>query len=247
MTPQNIVSRDKWLEARKVLLKNEKAWTKERDRLSEERRALPCVKVEDYVFNGPNGPIALSELFDGRSQLIVYHFMFDPEWTDGCPSCSFLIDHVEGAQQHFEHRDISFACVSRAPIEKIEVYKRRMGWDFQWVSSFHNQFNFDFHVSFTPEMRAKGPIEYNFAQTPDPEVNELPGLSVFIREPDGAIYHTYSSYGRGGEVLLGTYSFIDLTPKGRQENEKIMGGWMHRHDEYRDDGRTASPHQSTMK
>ena len=154
-----------------------------------------------------------------------------------CPSCSFLVDHVESAQQHFEHRDISFTCVSRAPIEKIEVYKRRMGWRFQWVSSFHNGFNFDFHVSFTPEMRESGPVEYNFEQVPDPEINELPGVSVFVREPDGAIYHTYSSYGRGGEVLLGTYDFIDLAPKGRQEDEKIMSGWMHRHDEYLDDGR----------
>ena len=234
---QNIVSHDEWLVARKALLKNEKAWTKERDRLSEQRRALPWVKVEDYLFGGPTKPVALSELFDGRSQLIVYHFMFDPEWTDGCPSCSFLVDHVEGAQQHFEHRDISFACVSRASIEKIEAYKRRMGWTFQWVSSFHNKFNFDFNVSFTPEMRAKGRIEYNFEQAPDPEVNELPGISVFIRQPDGAIYHTYSSYGRGGEVLLGTYDFIDLTPNGRQEDEKIMSGWMRRHDEYPDDGR----------
>jgi predicted dithiol-disulfide oxidoreductase (DUF899 family) len=151
MTAQVIVSRDKWLVARNALLKNEKAWTKERDRLSEQRRSLPWVKVEDYVFDGPNRPVALPELFDGRSQLIIYHFMFDP---DGCPSCSFLVDHVEGAQQHFEHRDISFACVSRAPIDKIETYKRRMGWGFQWVSSSQNRFNFDFHVSFTPEMRA---------------------------------------------------------------------------------------------
>ena len=244
MTTHQIVSREAWLVARKALLTGEKAWTKERDRLSEQRRALPWVKIEDYEFDGPMKPVALSELFDGRSQLIVYHFMFDPAWPNGCPSCSFLVDHVAGAQQHFEHRDISFACVSRAPIEKIEAYKRRMGWAFQWVSSFRNTFNFDFHVSFTPEMRAEGPVEYNFAKKSDPEVNELPGISVFIRKPDGAIYHTYSSYGRGGEVLLGTYDFIDLSPKGRQENEKIMSGWMHRHDEYPDDGRTASSEKS---
>ena len=247
MTAQTIVSSDKWLVARKALLKNEKAWTKERDRLSEQRRALPWVKVEDYVFDGPTKPVPLAELFDGRSQLIVYHFMFDPQWTNGCPSCSFLVDHVEGVQQHFEHRDISFACVSRASIEKIEAYKRRMGWRFQWVSSFHSRFNFDFHVSYTPEMRAKGPVEYNFKHASNPEVNELPGISVFVREPNGAIYHTYSSFGRGGEVLLGTYDFIDLTPKGRQEDEKIMGGWMHRHDEYPDDGRTVSNAKSTKR
>ena len=190
MTAQQIVTREEWLVARKALLAGEKAWTKERDRLSEQRRALPWVKVEDYVFNGPNKVITLLELFDGRSQLIIYHFMFDPEWTDGCPSCSFLVDHVPGAQQHFEHRDISFACVSRAPIKKIEAYKRRMGWHFQWVSSFTNRFNFDFHVSFTPEMRAQGPVEYNFKMGPDPEVNELPGVSVFTRESNGALYHT---------------------------------------------------------
>ena len=240
MKAQNIVSREQWLVARKALLEGEKAWTKERDRLSTQRRALPWVKVEDYVFDSPIRPVALSQLFDGRSQLIVYHFMFDPEWTDGCPSCSFLVDHVEGAQQHFEHRDISFACISRAPIEKIEAYKRRMGWRFQWVSSFRNRFNFDFHVSFTPEMRATGAVEYNFEQGLDPEINELPGLSVFALQPDGAIYHTYSSYARGGEVLLGTYDFIDLGPKGRQEDDEIMNGWMHRHNEYPDDGRTAS-------
>ena len=200
MNKHEIVSEAQWIEARRALLAEEKAWTRERDRLAKKRRALPWVKVEkNYVFKGAEGPVALGDLFDGRSQLVVYHFMFGPEWEEGCPGCSLLSDQVDGARQHFEHNDVSFVAVSRAPIEKLEAYRKRMGWTFRWVSSAKSDFNLDYHVSFPQGTREKG-VLYNFERQPDPEIDELPGVSVFYKDDSGTIYHTYSTYGRGGEM-----------------------------------------------
>lgn len=234
-----IVSRAAWLEASRALLAEEKAWTRERDRLSAKRRALPWVRLEkDYGFEGVEGPVTLADLFDGRSQLIVYHFMFAPEWDEGCTGCSFLADQVEGARQHFEHKDVTWVAISRAPIAKLEAYRKRMGWNFRWVSSGASDFNFDFHVSFTEDQRRNG-VFYNFEQQPDPQIDELPGASVFMLGEDGAIYHTYSSYGRGNETALPAYGWIDMVPKGRDEREGgNLGDWVKRHDSYLDDGRT---------
>jgi predicted dithiol-disulfide oxidoreductase (DUF899 family) len=241
MTTHQIVSQEQWIEARRALLSQEKAVTHERDRIAEQRRALPWVKVEkDYVFDGEDGPMSLAELFDGRSQLVVYHFMFGPEWKEGCPGCSLLADHVDGARQHFEHNDLSFVAVSRGPIDRLQAYRRRMGWEFRWVSSAHCDFNFDYHVSFPEGARENG-VVYNFEAQPDPKTDELPGASVFFKDGDGAIYHTYSSYGRGGEDVLGVYAWLDMTPVGRNETSaNNMNDWMRRHDRYEDDGRTHS-------
>src|SRR5579863_5240752 len=210
MTKHDIVSKEEWLEARRALLAEEKAWTRERDRISEKRRALPWIKLDkDYVFQGADGPVRLGELFDGRSQLIVYHFMFGPDWEEGCPGCSLLSDQVDGARQHFEHNNVTFVAVSRGPIEKLEAYRARMGWTFPWVSSAASPFNFDYHVSFPKDARAQG-VFYNFANQPDPEIDELAGVSVFFKDEDGTIYHTYSTYGRGGEMFLAVYGWLDI-------------------------------------
>jgi len=239
VTKNEIVSQEKWIEARRALLAEEKAWTRERDRLSEKRRALPWVKVEkDYVFDGADGTVTLAELFDGRSQLIVYHFMFGPDWEEGCPGCSLLSDQVDGARQHFEHDDVSFVAVSRGPMAKLDAYRQRMGWKFRWVSSAKSDFNFDYHVSFPKGARERG-VMYNFAQQPDPGIDELSGVSVFTRDADGAIFHTYSTYGRGGEMFLPVYGWLDIVPKGRNETKNgTMTDWLRRHDRYEDDGRT---------
>lgn len=239
MMPHRIASREAWLEARRALLAEEKAWTRERDRLSAMRRALPWVKVEkDYVFAGEDGPVSLADLFDGRSQLVVYHFMFGPDWQEGCVGCSFLCDHVDGARRHFEHHDISFVAVSRAPMERLLAYRERMGWTFRWVSSGGNDFNFDYHVSFPPKEQA-AEVEYNFTQRPHPDIDELEGESVFLQAEDGTIYHTYSSYARGDEPVVGAYAWIDMTPRGRIEPERgALTDWVRRHDTYPDDGRT---------
>jgi predicted dithiol-disulfide oxidoreductase (DUF899 family) len=238
MTRHEVVSEEQWIEARCALLAEEKAFTRERDRLSEKRRALPWVKLQkNYVFEESSGSISLAELFDGRSQLIVYHFMFGPDSQEGCPGCSLLSDHVDGARQHFEHNDVSFVAVSRGPIDKLMIYRRRMGWNFRWVSSAGNDFNFDFHVSFPKGTRERG-VFYNFSELPDPEMDELPGVSVFCKEDDGTIYHTYSSYGRGGEMFLTVYGWLDIVPKGRNETKRgNLGDWVKRHDRYEDDGR----------
>ena len=233
MTNHEIVSKAQWIEASRALVAEEKAWTRERDRLSEKRRSLPWVRVDKpYTFETVAGPVTLAQLFEGRSQLIVYHFMFGPDWQEGCPGCSLLCDHVDGARQHFEHNDVSFVAVSRAPVEKLEAYRKRMGWTFRWASAANSDFNFDYDVSFPQETR-EGGVFYNFERRPDPEIGELPGVSVFFKDEDGAIYHTYSSYGRGGEILLGVYSWLDMVPKGR--NETKSGGmmdWAKRHDQY---------------
>jgi predicted dithiol-disulfide oxidoreductase (DUF899 family) len=227
-----VVSRDEWIAARKAHLVKEKALTKARDELSAERRALPWVRVEKtYVFDTPEGKKTLTDLFDGRSQLIVYHFMLGPNWGEGCPSCSYLADHFDGAAWHLPHRDVTLVAASRAPLPEIEAYKKRMGWRFPWVSSYGDDFNYDFHVSFRPEQE-EGEVYYNYEMS-DFESDEMPGVSVFIKDASGAIFHTYSAYARGVEVLAGAYDFLDLVPKGRDEDELPWTmAWVRRHDEY---------------
>ena len=227
-----VVSQSEWLAARKALLAKEKEFSKARDQLSAARRDLPWVKVEkNYVFDGPNGKETLAELFGGRSQLIVYHFMLGPGWTNGCPSCSFLADHFDGAAIHLAQRDVTLVVVSRAPLAEIEAYKKRMGWKFKWVSSYGTDFNHDFHVSFTPEEKARGKVEYNYTMTEFPS-EEAPGLSAFIKD-GGGVFHTYSSYARGLDILIGAYNFLDFAPKGRDEAGLPWGmAWVRRHDEY---------------
>ncbi len=245
MTKHEVVSEEQWLEARRALLAEEKAYTRERDRLSEKRRALPWVRVKkDYVFQDTDGTVTLAGLFDGRGQLVVYHFMFGPDWQEGCPGCSLLADQVDGARQHFEHNDVSFVAISRGPIAKLNAYRQRMGWKFRWVSSAASDFNLDYHVSF-PKGTREGGVFYNFADCPDPEIDELPGVSVFYMDDDGmmgdhgTIYHTYSTYGRGGEMFLPVYSWLDVVPNGRNETKNgNLSDWVRRHDRYENDGRT---------
>jgi predicted dithiol-disulfide oxidoreductase (DUF899 family) len=229
-----LASRDEWLTARKELLKQEKELTRQRDALSAKRRELPWVRVEkEYVFDTPKGKQTLANLFDGRSQLVVNHFMLGPGWKEGCVGCSFGADHIEGALVHLEHHDVTVVVVSRAPLHEIEAYKKRMGWRFNWVSSYDSDFNYDYHVSFTKDDVTKGRVYYNFEMT-EALIEELPGLSVFYKDAAGDIFHTYSSYARGAEELLGTYMVLDLTPKGRNEtgpNHNLMD-WVRRHDEY---------------
>jgi predicted dithiol-disulfide oxidoreductase (DUF899 family) len=232
-----IVSQDEWVAARKALLAKEKELTRLRDRLNAERRELPWVKVEKpYVFEAPNGRQTLGDLFDGRSQLIVKHFMLGPEWTEGCVGCSFEVDHVEGALPHLEHHDVTYVVVSRAPLPKIEAFKKRMGWHFKWVSSYASDFNYDYHVSFTSEEITKGEAYYNY-ETRRVAIDELSGRSVFYKDENGDIFHTYSAYARGGEMFLGAYAFLDITPKGRHETgpNHNLTDWVRHHDRYPDD------------
>jgi len=235
MQRNRIVARDEWLAARKQHLIREKELTRLRDKLSVERRQLPWVRVEEpYVFDGPNGKESLAALFDGRSQLIVQHFMFGPGWEEGCVGCSFGADHVDGARLHFEHRDVTFAAVSRAPLPQIEAFKKRMGWRFKWVSSFGSDFNYDFNVSFTKDDEAKGKVFYNY-EWRDFDNDELSGLSVFYKDGDGDIFHTYSTYARGDELLSGAYMYLDLVPKGRDEGDlPYPSAWWRHHDRYDD-------------
>ncbi len=228
-----IVSQDQWLAARKALLAKEKEFTRARDALSAERRTLPWVKIDkNYVFDGRAGKQSLADLFDGRGQLIVYHFMLGPGWKDGCPSCSFLADHFDGAAIHLAQRDVTLVVVSRAPLAEIEAYQQRMGWKFKWVSSFGTDFNHDFHVSFAPEEKARGKVEYNYSMTEFPS-EEPPGLRVFANGEHGAVFHTYSSYARGLDILIGAYNFLDFAPKGRDEDKLPWSmAWVRRHDEY---------------
>lgn len=235
--PHQIVSQDEWIAARKQLLIKEKEFTHLRDQLSAERRNLPWVKVEKpYTFDTPSGKRTLSDLFDGRSQLVVKHFMFGPDWTDGCVGCSFEMDHMDGVLVHLEHHDVTYVVVSRAPLAKLEAFKRRMGWRFQWVSSYGSDFNYDFHVSFTPDDIASRRAYYNY-DVRDVGIDEMSGRSVFYRDETGTVFHTYSSYARGGELGLGSYAVLDITPKGR--NETINGNmtdWVRHHDRYGSDG-----------
>ena len=225
-----LVSPEEWLEARQAHLAKEKEFTRLRDELSVDRRELPWVKIEkEYVFEGPNGRQSLSDLFEGRSQLIVYHFMWRWDLDAGCPSCSYVIDNVSGALVHLENHDVKFVAVSRAPFPKLDAFKKRMGWGVDMVSSYESDFNFDFHVSFTDDEMASGKLYYNYEVQNFPS-NEAPGASVFYKDEAGDIYHTYSTFSRGLDILLGTYHLLDMTPKGR--NEKSAMDWLRYHDEY---------------
>jgi len=232
---QKVVSRAEWLAARKVLLAKEKELTRMRDELSRQRRELPWVKVDkNYVFDGPNGKLTLAELFGNRSQLIIYHFMFGPDWKEGCVGCSFLSDHVDAALLHLHPHDVAYVAVSRASLAQIEAFKKRMGWKFAWVSSGGSDFNFDYQVSFPKDEVSRGKVYYNFAMQEVPS-EELSGTSIFYKDASGDIYHTYSCYARAGEALLGTYHLLDLTPKGRDE-KRDMSEWVRHHDRYNQGG-----------
>ena len=238
MTRQPVVSREQWIEARKMHLAREKEMTRQRDELARQRRGLPWVRVEeDYRFDTPQGKVTLADLFRGKSQLIVYHFMFGPDWAEGCPSCSFVSDHLAGAVPHLAARDTSLVMISRAPIEKLEAFRQRMGWRFPWVSSFGNSFNRDFGVHFTPEEMASGAVNYNYATQPFPS-EEAPGASVFYKDPEtGEIYHTYSTFGRGLDTLVTSYVLLDLVPKGRDEDDLPFSmQWVRYHDRYESAG-----------
>jgi predicted dithiol-disulfide oxidoreductase (DUF899 family) len=237
----NVVSKDEWLAARTELLAQEKQLTRQRDAVNAARRALPWVRVEkEYVFDTPQGKKTLADLFAGRSQLITYHFMWRHDLGNGCTGCSFLADHIDGANLHLVHHDVSLVAVSRAPLAALAAYKQRMGWRFPWVSSVESDFNFDYHVSFTPEELSGGEVFYNYGLT-KASIDELSGISVFYRSPDGEIFHTYSSYARGSEEVLGAYMYLDLTPKGRNETDRgNMGDWVRPHDQY-DAGGSVDP------
>jgi len=226
-----VVSREEWLVARKQHLAREKEFTRLRDQLSAERRQLPCVKVDKpYVFEGPNGKESLADLFGGNSQLIVYHFMYGPGAKDGCTGCSFLVDHLSGPLMHLPHHDVSMVAISRAPLAEFQAFRKRMGWDFKWLSSYGTDFNFDYHVSFTKESMAKGGAYDNYQPRESEKEGESPGISVFFKDDAGDIFHTYSSYARGLDLLVGTHNYLDLTPKGRNESSGM--DWVRKHDKY---------------
>jgi len=225
-----VVSRDAWLAERMTLLAHEKELTRLRDQIARERRALPWVRVDkDYAFDTLQGRRTLAELFGGRYQLLVQHFMLGPGWEQGCPSCSYMADHTDGMTVHLERRDVTMIAVSRAPLAEIERFRQRMGWRFTWVSSHGSDFNYDFGVSFTPEDVATGELHYNYGKWRMAH-EELPGISVFYKNGAGDVFHTYSTYGRGVEVMMGTYSMLDLTPKGRDESKGMS--WVRHHDRY---------------
>ncbi len=228
-----IVSPEEWLAERRALLAREKELTRLRDRIAAERRALPWVRIEkSYLFDAPDGSRTLADLFDSRRQLLVQHFMFAPGWEQGCPSCSFMADHSDGMDVHLAHRDVTLVAVSRAPLSDIERFRERMGWRFRWVSSHGGDFNYDFGVSFTPEQVARGRLPYNYGTWPHAQ-EEWPGISVFFRNDANEIFHTYSTYGRGVEVMMGTYAMLDLTPKGRDERDvEHKMEWVRHHDRY---------------
>jgi predicted dithiol-disulfide oxidoreductase (DUF899 family) len=227
-----VVSPKQWLAARKSLLAKEKKFTKLRDQLNKERRNLPWEKVEkEYIFDGPDGKETLAELFGRKSQLVVYHFMFGPGWGEGCPHCSFWADHYDGTVPHLGQRDTSLVVISRAPLKEIERFKKRMGWRFKWVSSAENDFNFDYYVSFTPDQIRSGKLFYNYAES-DMDMDEREGVSAFYKDKQGLVYHTYSSYERGIDMLNTTYHFLDITAKGRDENPESTQDWVRYHDKY---------------
>ncbi len=244
-----IVDEKEWLSARKELLQKEKEFTRQRDEISRLRRELPWVKVEEnYVFAGPQGNETLADLFAGKSQLIIYHFMFGPGWEEGCPSCSMVADHLEGSLTHLANRDVRVAVVSRARISQIEAFKKRMGWNFKWVSSFENGFNRDYNVSFSQQEVAQQNMYYNYQMQHFPS-DEAPGLSAFYKDEEGNIFHTYSTYGRGLDILLGVYNFLDMAPKGRDEDALAYSmAWVRHHDRYPEDvvtTKSSSPTKST--
>ena len=236
MSTHPIASAEEWTAARIRLLKKEKELVRLGDELAASRRALPWREVtEDHVFDTEEGPRKLADLFGGRSQLAVYHFMFGPDWEEGCPSCSFVSDHFDGMLPHLAARDVSLVAVSRAPMEKISAFRKRMDWRFPWVSSHGTRFNSDYHVSFSDEEMATGKVRYNYTEKAFPST-EAPGLSVFRKEPDGRIYHTYSTYERGVETLMATYALLDLMPQGRDENGlSFPMAWVRHHDRYGSD------------
>ena len=233
MTAQKIVTRAQWIASRKELLVKEKEFTRLRDQLSKERRELPVVKVEkEYMFDTLSGKATLSKLFAEKSQLIVYHFMFHPNWEEGCPSCSFWADNFNGIMTHLNQRDVSLVAISKAPLSKLQAFKKRMGWSFTWVSSFENDFNRDYHVSFTSEELQTGAVNYNYGIMNFP-VEEAPGISVFSKDGAGQIFHTYSCYSRGLDMLNTAYHYLDLAPKGRDESTLTYPmAWVKYHDKY---------------
>ncbi len=235
MDEHKVVSNDEWLAARKALLAKEKHFTHLRDEVSQLRRDLPWERVtKEYVFDGPRGKETLAQLFDGRSQLIVYHFMFHPTWSEGCPSCSFWADNFKGVIVHLKHRDVTLVAVSKARFEQIEAFKQRMGWDFKWLSSFGNDFNRDYHVSFTPEEMERKEMFYNYRTTSFPR-EEAVGISVFYKDPAENLFHTYSCYSRGVDMLNVAYHYLDLVPKGRDEDHlSFSQAWVRHHDKYDD-------------
>jgi predicted dithiol-disulfide oxidoreductase (DUF899 family) len=234
MTTHKIVSKEQWLESRRALLEQEKQLTRQHDELARKRRELPWVRVEkNYVFDSLSGKKSLADLFGNHSQLLIYHFMFGPEWKEGCPSCSYVADHLNPTLPHLAARDVSLMIVSHAPLAKIEAFKNRMGWQFPWVSSFNSDFNYNFHVSFLPEHKKDGLVDYNYKMQKFPS-DEAPGESVFFKEPStGEVFHTYSTYGRGLDALLGTYTLLDMVPKGRDEDQlEFDMQWVRYHDRY---------------
>jgi len=228
-----VVSRSEWLAARQQLLAREKQLTREYDRVAAARRALPWVKVEkEYVFDAPDGNLKLADLFQNRSQLIVRHFMFGPGWREGCVGCSFFADHVDGARMHLEQHDVSFVAISRAPYPEIAAFQKRMGWEFRWISSYASDFNYDYHVSFRPEELASGKVYHNF-EVREAVSEERAGISVFYNDSNGRLFHTYSTFGRGDELLVGAYLYLDLTPHGRNETGRgNLTDWVRHHDRY---------------
>ena len=234
MEPHKIVSHDEWTAARKAYLVEEKAFSRARDALARKRRELPWERVDkNYVFDTTDGKQSLADLFCGKSQLIVYHFMLGPDWEAGCPSCSLLADHFDGAIIHLAQRDVSFVVVSRAPLRQIEAFKRRMGWRFKWVSSFGSDFNYDYQVSISPQEKAGGKVMYNYELIENFPSEERPGASVFFKNAAGEVFHTYSTYGRGLDILIGAYNFLDLAPKGRDEEGLAWSmAWVRHHDRY---------------
>ena len=232
---RTVVSHNEWLSARTAFLKKEKEFTRLRDKLSRERRELPWERVErGYLFDGPNGQEALADLFEKRSQLVVYHFMFAPEWDAGCPHCSFWADNFNPIITHLNHRDVTMVAISRAPLAKIESFKKRMGWSFRWLSSGNNSFNYDFNVSFTAESLNSGSAQYNYEKA-DFNHRDREGASVFYKDEAGSIFHTYSAYARGIDILNTAYNYLDLAPKGRDEdNLQFTQAWVRYHDQYRD-------------
>lgn len=233
MENHRIVSRNEWVEARKQHLEKEKEFTRLRDELSAQRRSLPWVRVDkEYIFQGPSGRESLKELFAGKSQLVIQHFMFGADWEAGCKSCSFWADNYNGIVVHLTQRDVAFVAVSLAPISRIEAFKKRMGWSFRWMSSFGSDFNYDYQVSFTPQELANGEVYYNYDWR-KVAVTELPGTSVFYQDASGAVFHTYSCYARGLDMMNAAYHYLDLVPKGRDEiGLPYAQSWVRHHDSY---------------
>ena len=228
-----VVPQEQWIARRKALLVREKELTQLRDQVARERRDLPWVKIgKNYVFETLEGRQTLAELFEGRSQLLVQHFMFGPGWEQGCKSCSYMADHNDCTRVHLEHRDTTLVVVSRAPLAELERYRKRMGWQFKWASSFGTDFNYDFVVSYTPEQKARGEARYNYGSMVIAKAEEMPGVSAFFKDESGDVFHTYSTYGRGVEVMMHTYNLLDLTAKGRDELPGEGMAWLRHHDRY---------------